>query len=110
MLRYTQQANEDLSRILAGLISFRIGNALDPSLPLEHANQIFDDIVDNIEKIDNLTFHRTNTFVGLDSYGEFVYTYTRNRTNWYAFYDRCGENDYVVNRITNNWNILLPRL
>ena len=68
MLRYTQQANEDLSRILA-----------------------FDDIVDHIEEIDNLTFHRTNTFVGLDSYGEFVFTYTRNRTNWYAFYDKCGE-------------------
>ena len=51
MLRYTQQANEDLSRILA-----------------------FDDIVDHIEKIDNLTFHRTNTFVGLDSYGKYVYT------------------------------------
>ena len=50
MLRYTQQANEDLSRILAGLISFRIGNALDPSLSIEHANQIFDDIVDNIER------------------------------------------------------------
>lgn len=110
MLRYTQQANEDLSRILAGLISFRIGNALDPSLTMEHANRIFDDIVDNIEKIDSVAFHRKNTFMGLDSYGEFVYTYTRNQTNWYAFYDQCGEDSFVVNRITNNWNILLPRL
>jgi len=110
MLRYTQQASEDLSCILAGLVSFRIGDALDPSLTVEHANRIFDDIADHIDAIDRLTYHRANTFGGLESYGRYVFTYTRNRTNWYAFYDRCGENDYVVNRITNNWNILLPRL
>lgn len=110
MLKYTQQANEDLSRILAGLVSFRIGNAIDPSLTEEHANRIFDDIASNIDKIDALMIHRVNTFVGLESYGQYVYTYTRNRTNWYAFYDKCGEGEYVVNRITNNWNVLLPRL
>ena len=109
MLRYTQQANEDLSRILAGLVSFRIGNALDPSLTEEHANRIFDEISKNIDTIDTLTIHRANTFVGLESYGAFVYTYTRNRTNWYAFYDKC-EGGFIINRITNNWNILLPRL
>lgn len=109
MLRYTQQSAEDLARILAGLLSFRIGDALDPSLSEEHANRIFDDIADHIDTIDTLSFHRTNTFAGLESYGEFVYTYTRNRTNWYAFYDKC-EGGFVVNRITNNWNILLPRL
>lgn len=110
MLKYTQQANEDLSRILAGLVSFRIGNAIDPSLTEEHANRIFDDIASNIDKIDALTIHRVNTFVGLERYGQYVYTYTRNRTNWYAFYDKCGEGEYVVTRITNNWNVLLPRL
>lgn len=110
MLKYTQQANEDLSRILAGLVSFRIGNAIDPSLTEEHANRIFDDIASNIDKIDTLTIHRVNTFVGLESYGQYVYTYTRNRTNWYAFYDKCGESEFIVNRITNNWNVLLPRL
>ena len=109
MLRYTQQANEDLSRILAGLLSFRIGDALDPSLTEEHANRIFDDIVDHIDTIETLAFHRTNTFVGLECYGGYVYTYKRNRTDWYAFYDKNGQ-DYVVNRITNNWNVLLPRL
>ena len=109
MLRYTQQANEDLARILAGLLSFRIGNALDPSLTEEHANIIFDDIADHIAAIDHLAFHRTNTFGGVESYGQYVYTYRRNRTDWYAFYDRCGE-DFMVNRITNNWNVLLPRL
>lgn len=77
---------------------------------MEHANRIFDDIVDDIEKIDSVAFHRKNTFMGLECYGEFVYTYKRNRTNWYAFYDKCGEGDFVVNRITNNWNVLLPRL
>lgn len=110
MLRYTQQSVEDLSRILAGLLSFRIGDSMDPSLSEEHANLIYDDIADHIDTIESLTYHRTNTFAGLESYGEFVYTYTRNRTNWYAFYDKCGEGDFVVNRITNNWNILLPRL
>ena len=109
MLRFTQQANEDLARILAGLISFRIGDALDPSLTVEHANRIFDDIADHIETIDRLSLHRTNTFGGLESYGQYVYTYHRNRTDWYAFYDRCGDT-FIVNRITNNWNVLLPRL
>ena len=110
MLRYTQQANEDLSCILAGLVSFRIGDALDPSLTVEHASQIFDDIAEHIDSIEGLTCHRANTFGGLESYGKYVYTYTRNRTNCYAFYDKCNDGSFVVNRITNNWNILLPRL
>ena len=109
MLKFTQQANEDLARILAGLISFRIGNAPDPSLTEEHANRIFDDIADHIATIPSNHLHRTNTFVGLESFGQFVYTYRRNRTSWYAFYDKC-EDGFVVNRITNNWNVLLPRL
>lgn len=109
MLKFTQQANEDLARILAGLVSFHIGDAIDPALTEEHANLIFDDIADHINSIDSLVFHRTNTFGGLESYGQYVYTYTRNRTNWYAFYDKC-EDGFVVNRITNNWNVLLPRL
>ena len=57
MLKYTQQANEDLSRILAGLVSFRIGNAIDPSLTEEHANRVFDDIASNIDKIDALRWY-----------------------------------------------------
>ena len=109
MLRYTQQSAEDLARILAGLLSFRIGDALDPSLSEEHANLIFDDIADHIDMIDTLSYHRTNTFSGLESYGQYVYTYHRNRTDWYAFYDKC-EGGFIVNRITNNWNVLLPRL
>ena len=109
MLRFSQQANEDLARILAGLVSFRIGNAIDPSLTEEHAYSIFDDIAEHIGSIPNNPLHLTNTFAGLEAYGQYVYTYRRNRTNWYAFYDKSG-NDYVVNRITNNWNVLLPRL
>ena len=109
MLNFTHQANEDLARILAGLISFRIGNALDPALTEEHAYLIFNDIADHINTIENLHIHRTNTFGGLDSYGQYVYTYRRNKTDWYAFYDKC-EGGYIVNRITNNWNVLLPRL
>ena len=109
MLRYTKQANEDLASILAGLMSFRIGDAIDPALTQEHANRIFDDIADHIDTIDTLVYHRTNTFGNLASYGQYVYTYRRNRTDWYAFYDRC-EQGFIVNRITNNWNVLLPRL
>ena len=110
MLIYTQQAAEDLALILAGLVSFRIGDALDPSLSEEHAIIVYDDIADHIDTIETLTYHRANTFAGMECYGEFVYTYKRNRTNWYAFYDKCGEGDFVVNRITNDWNVLLPRL
>ena len=109
MLIYTQQANEDLSQILAGLISFRINGASIPALSMEHAVSIFDDITDHITAIPTYSLHLRNTFDGLERYGQFVYTYKRNRTNWYAFYDKEGEN-FIVRRITNNWNILLPRL
>lgn len=109
MLRFTNQANLDLSHILAGLMSFRIGDAEDPSLTLEHAEQIFDEIADAIATIPTAAYHFPNTFAGLAAYGQYVYTYTRNRTNWYAFYNKVGE-DFIVTRITNNWNILLPRL
>ena len=109
MLKFSAQANEDLSQILAGLISFRIGGASIPALTQEHAEQIFDEITDEILTIPSLSLHFRNTFAGLERYGEFVFTYKRNRTSWYAFYDRSGE-DFIVRRITNNWNILLPRL
>jgi len=109
MLNFTPQAIEDLSQILAGLISFRIGGATDSALTQEHAMQIYDDILDHINTIPSKKLHQRNTFEGLERYGEFVYTYKRNRTNWYAFYDKIGE-DYLANRISNNWNILLPRL
>ena len=109
MLTYTPQAVEDLSQILAGLISFRIGGASIPALTQEHAEQIFDKILDSIGTIPKLPLHYRNTFEGLGRYGEYVYTYKRNRTNWYAFYDIEG-NDFIVRRISNNWNILLPRL
>ena len=65
MLSFTPQAIEDLARILAGLISFRIGGATDPALTQEHAEQIYDDILDNINTIPSLAFHRTNTFEGV---------------------------------------------
>ena len=109
MLRFTNQANEDLSHILAGLISFRIGGAADPALTLEHAESIFDELTDHFLTIPQIPLHITNTFEGLGRYGKYVYTYKRNRTSWYAFYDIEG-NSYIVRRITNNWNILLPRL
>lgn len=109
MLKYTQQANNDLASILAGLVSFRIGNAIDPSLSQEHAESIFQDIVFAFKMIPSLPYHQRNTFQSLCQYGEFVFSYKRNHTNWYAFYDRAGE-DFIVRRITNNWNILLPRL
>jgi len=109
MLKFTQQANEDLSCILAGLISFRIDNAIEPALSIEHAERIFDDIADHIATIPKQNFHRANTFVGLRTYGQFVYSYRRNKTNWYAFYDKC-DGDFIVNRITNNWNLVLPTL
>lgn len=109
MLKYSQQANNDLASILAGLVSFRIGNAIDPSLSQEHAESIFKDIVYNFRMIGSTPYHQRNTFQGLGQYGEFVFSYKRNHTNWYAFYDRVGE-DFIVRRVTNNWNILLPRL
>ena len=109
MLKFTPQAVEDLAQILAGLISFRIGGAVDPALTQEHAEQIYDDILDNFALIPSMPLHQNNTFEGLARYGQYVYSYKRNRTNWYAFYDKVGE-DYLVNRVTNNWNILLPRL
>ena len=109
MLRLSLQAGYDLTSILAGLYSFRIGGSKDPSLSKEHAKSIFDDISRSFETIPNLSYHQRNTFQGLSQYGEFVFSYKRNHTNWYAFYDRVGE-DFLVLRITNNWNILLPRL
>ena len=48
MLVYTPQAIDDLAHILAGLISFRIGGASIPALTQEHAEAIYDDILDNI--------------------------------------------------------------
>lgn len=109
MLRFTNQANADLSNILAGLVSFRIGDAELPALAEEHAIRIFDDIADKIATIPLQPIHFPNTFKGLSSYGHYVFTYTRNKTNWYAFYEKVGD-DYIVTRITNNWNILLPKL
>ena len=109
MLKFTQQANKDLSSILAGLISFRIDNAIEPALSIEHAERIFDDIANHIATIPKQRFHRANTFAGLLPYGQYVYSYRRNKTNWYAFYDR-NNGDFVVNRITNNWNLVLPIL
>ena len=109
MLKFTDQANEDLSQILAGLVSFRIGSAAEPALTLEHAEDIFDDISNHIQTIPSLPLHQRNTFQGLERYGDYVYSYKRNRTNWYAFYDKAGD-DFIVRRISNNWNILLPRL
>lgn len=109
MLRFTQQAKDDLATILEGLIEFRINDARDPALTLDHALRIYDDIADHIATIPFLSYHRPNTFPGLLLFGTHVYTYKRNRTNWYAFY--LMENDnYIVTRITNNWNILFPRL
>lgn len=109
MLVFTPQAIEDLSQILAGLISFRIGGAIEPALTIEHANAIYDEILDHINSISSQPFHQRNTFQSLEKYGDYVYSYKRNRTNWYAFYDKAGD-DYIVRRISNNWNILLPRL
>lgn len=109
MLKFTPQAVEDLAQILAGLISFRIGGATDPALTQEHAEQIYDDILDHFDLIPSMPLHQTNAFEGMEKYGQYVYSYKRNRTNWYAFYDKVGE-EYLVNRVTNNWNILLPRL
>ncbi len=109
MLRFTNQANLDLSNILAGLMSFRIGDAIDPALTEEHAERIFDEIADAFSGIPNAIYHFPNTFAGLSAYGQFVFSYKRNQTNWYAFYNKV-EDDFVVTRITNNWNILLPRL
>lgn len=109
MLRFTNQAISDLAQILAGLVSFRIGSSVDPALTHEHAERIYDDILDHIGTIPQVPLHMTNTFEGLERYGKYVYTYKRNRTSWYAFYDKEGDN-YIVRRITNNWNILLPRL
>lgn len=109
MLVFTPQAVDDLSHILAGLVSFRIGGATEPALTIDHANTIYDEILDHIYSISSQTFHARNTFQGLEKYGEYVYSYKRNRTNWYAFYDKAGD-DYVVRRISNNWNILLPKL
>ena len=106
---FTQQANEDLSSILAGLISFRIDNAIEPALTIEHAKRIFDDIADHISTIPSQRYHHLNTFASLRQYGRYVYTYRRNRTNWYAFYDKRNGN-YIINRITNNWNLILPIL
>ena len=109
MLVYTPQAIDDLSHILAGLFSFRIGGASIPALTQEHAESIYDEILKQIETIPTRPLHVRNTFEGLERFGEFVFTYKRNRTNWYAFYDRM-DGGFIVNRITNNWNILLPRL
>ncbi len=109
MLRFTPQAIEDLSQILAGLVSFRINKASIPALTQEHAERIYDDILDHIYTIPSVRFSIQNTFEGLERYGKYVYTYRKNRTNWYAFYDKDG-NDFIVRRISNNWNILLPRL
>ena len=47
MLVYTPQAIDDLAHILAGLISFRIGGASIPALTQEHAEAVYDDILDN---------------------------------------------------------------
>ena len=109
MLVYTPQAIDDLAHILAGLISFRIGGASIPALTQEHAEAIYDDILDNIETIPQQSLHLRNTFEGLECYGEFLFSYKRNRTNWYAFYDKEGDN-FIVRCISNNWSILLPRL
>ena len=109
MLKFTNQATYDLSRILACLISFRIGGASIPALTQEHAESIYDDILDNINTIPSRPLHLRNSFDGLERYGEFVYSYKRNRTTWYAFYDK-SDNQYIVNRITNNWNLNFPRL
>lgn len=109
MLKFTQQANEDLTSILEGLIEFRINDSRDPSLSLEHAERIFDDIANHIAQIPMLSYHRPNTFPGLMLFGTHVYTYKRNRTSWYAFYFMRGDL-FIVTRITNNWNILFPRM
>ena len=109
MLIYSPQAIGDLTQILAGLISFRIGNATSPALTQEHAEEIYDDILTHIESIPDQLLHRANTFEGIERYGKYVYSYRRNRTNWYAFYDKVND-DFIVRRISNNWNILLPRL
>jgi len=109
MLKFTQQANEDLARILAGLMDFRINDADEPALTIEHAERIFDDITDHFAGIPDLFFHMPNTFPYMMQYGTYVYTYKRNRTNWYAFYFKSDE-DFIVTRITNNWNILFPRM
>ena len=108
MLKFSLQANEDLSQVLAGLISFRISGASIPALTQEHAESIFNEITDQISTIPNQPLHLRNNFEGLGCYGEFLFTYKRNRTSWYAFYDKEGD-DFIVNRISNNWNILLPK-
>lgn len=109
MLKFTQQANEDLVRILAGLMDFRIDDANEPALSLEHAEQIFDDITDHIAVIPQLHFHAPDSFPYMMQFGSYVFTYKRNRTNWYAFYYKLEE-DYIVTRITNNWNMIFPRM
>ena len=108
MLAYTPQAIDDLSLILAGLISFRIGGASIPALTHEHAEAIYDDILNHIESIPEQPLHFRNNFEGMERYGEYLFTYKRNRTSWYAFYDKEGD-DFIVRRISNNWSILLPK-
>lgn len=109
MLVYTPRAIDDLAHIMSGLVEFRINESAYPSLTKEHACEIYDDILAEINTIPSRPLHILNTFEGLSNVGQFVFTYKRNRTNWYAFYDQVGD-DFILKHVSNNWLTRLPRL
>lgn len=98
MVFYSEIADNDLSEILIGLISWK-------KHPLErsHAIEYVHDIISVCNSLDTKVFHAKSTYESHKYYGENVHRYRRSsHTMWYIIYDKDCYGNIFVNKIMSN--------
>jgi len=99
MVLISEKANNDLHKILVGLISWP-----EISLNREYCLNYVSDIMTVCRSIDKRAIHFNTIYSTHKQYGQKVYKYKRNRnTTWYIIYNYDKENNIVyIQHITSN--------
>ena len=98
MVFYSQQAIENLSDILTGLVSWK-----KHPLAIEHAIKYVSDIRMTCDKLATRTLHINAQFPTHKRYGQKVYNYKRNKqTIWYIIYNLDQHGNVYIQRIISN--------
>ena len=99
MVLISEKANNDLHKILSGLLSWQ-----KISLNREYCLNYVPDIITVCRSIDKRTIHFNAIYSAHKQYGQKVYKYKRNRnTTWYIIYNfDKGNNIVYIQHITSN--------
>ncbi|MCL2649578.1 MAG: hypothetical protein FWD60_00965 [Candidatus Azobacteroides sp.] len=97
MVFYSEQADNDLDKILEGLLYW---NKIE--LSREFCLSYINDIIGACDCLDTKIFHSNAVYETHRQYGNKVHTYKRNaNTIWYIIYNKIDENIYVEKIISN---------